>query len=175
VFPNNFPITGGSAGAGGPGLACYGAFGSYGTQGVAAAGNFPGGRFGAAGWIDSSGNLWIFGGTSFDEFGFQSGMNDLWEFSPSTNEWTWVSGGNQYVPGGGPLPVCGTLGTPASGNTPPGMSNSGTWTDKNGNFWLQFRSDLWAFSPSTQEWALMAGGCSSGDASGTPPWGRMAR
>jgi hypothetical protein len=34
----------------------------YGTQGVAAPGNTPGARLAAAGWIDSSGTLWLFGG-----------------------------------------------------------------------------------------------------------------
>jgi Galactose oxidase, central domain len=149
--------------------------GIYGTLGQPAAANAPGGKFGAAGWVDSSGNLWLFGGVGDDwqspPFTFTNVMNDLWEFSPSTNEWTWVAGVNSNGPGSGPSPICGTLGTSAAGNTPAGTSNAGTWTDKNGNFWLQFRSDLWQFSPSTQQWALMAGGCSSGYSLGTPPWG----
>jgi N-acetylneuraminic acid mutarotase len=36
----------------------------YGGLGVAASTNMPGGRFGAAGWTDQAGNLWIFGGYS---------------------------------------------------------------------------------------------------------------
>jgi hypothetical protein len=38
------------------------ASGVYGTQGTAAAGNVPGARYAATSWIDSSGNLWLFGG-----------------------------------------------------------------------------------------------------------------
>ena len=38
----------------------------YGTEGVAAAGNIPGGRAGAASWTDSSGNFWLFGGSRVD-------------------------------------------------------------------------------------------------------------
>src|SRR5580704_7723247 len=36
--------------------------GVYGTLGTPAAGNVPGGRQRASSWIDSSGNLWLFGG-----------------------------------------------------------------------------------------------------------------
>ena len=57
----------------------------------AAAGNIPGAREYPATWIDSSGNLWLFGG-----YGNVSSnnvyFNDLWEYSQSTGEWTWVSG-----------------------------------------------------------------------------------
>jgi hypothetical protein len=37
--------------------------GTYGTQGVAAAGNVPGARDGSVPWTDTSGNLWLYGGT----------------------------------------------------------------------------------------------------------------
>lgn len=39
--------------------------GVYGTQGMPAAKNIPGSRFGAAGWTDSNSNLWLFGGSGF--------------------------------------------------------------------------------------------------------------
>lgn len=61
--------------------------GVYGTLGVAAASNVPGARGDAVSVTDSSGNLWLFGGDSGN-----SSFNDLWKFSPATNEWTWVSG-----------------------------------------------------------------------------------
>jgi hypothetical protein len=41
---------------------CTGQPGVYGTLGTPAAGNVPGGREGAASWIDESGNFWLFGG-----------------------------------------------------------------------------------------------------------------
>ena len=63
--------------------------GVYGTLGVAAASNVPGNRMNAVSWIDSSGNLWLFGGV-----GSSSPTNDLWEFNPSTKQWTWMSGSN---------------------------------------------------------------------------------
>ena len=51
--------------------------GVYGTLGTPAAGNIPGGRRGASSWTDNDGNLWLFGGSGYD---------DLWEFNISTNE-----------------------------------------------------------------------------------------
>jgi hypothetical protein len=56
--------------------------GFYGTLGTAAPANDPGGRLGAASWIDASGNLWFFGGQGFDSTGAQGNLNDLWEFQP---------------------------------------------------------------------------------------------
>jgi hypothetical protein len=56
--------------------------GFYGTLGTASPTNDPGGRLGAASWIDASGNLWFFGGQGFDSTGVQGNLNDLWEFQP---------------------------------------------------------------------------------------------
>jgi len=55
--------------------------GVYGMLGVAADNN-PGGRYGAASWIDSTGNLWLFGGDGYDSVGAQGNLNDLWKFQP---------------------------------------------------------------------------------------------
>ena len=67
------------------------AYGSYGAQGTPAAGNVPGARTGAVSWIDSAGNLWLFGGQG--NGATNSGyLNDLWKFSPGAGTWTWVSG-----------------------------------------------------------------------------------
>jgi hypothetical protein len=37
--------------------------GYYGIQGIPDGSNMPSARYGALGWIDLNGNLWIFGGT----------------------------------------------------------------------------------------------------------------
>jgi hypothetical protein len=144
-------------------------YGTYGTQGVAAAGNIPGAREYPATWIDSSGNLWLFGG-----YGNVSSnnvyFNDLWEYSQSTGEWTWVSGSSSTNVTG----VYGTKGTPASGNLPGARYGSASWIDKSGNFWLFGGSgygasgsagnlnDLWEFSPSSGEWTWVSGGTTTG-------------
>ena len=154
--------------------------GVYGTQGTGSTGNTPGARYGAANWIDGSGNLWLFGGLGLDSVGAQWGLNDLWKFSPSTGNWTWMGG--QVT--GGQAAAYGTLGFPAAANIPGGRSNSNAWTDSNGNFWLfgglyanDNFSDLWEFSPFTNQWAWMGGsktvscgtyGCGLSGVYGTP-------
>jgi len=135
--------------------------GVYGTLGTPAAGNIPGGRESAATFTDESGNLWLLGGQGYDANGILSYLNDLWEFNPSTNEWTWVGGssttGKTYITGR--VGVYGTLGKPAAGNIPGGREEAAGWADSSGHFWLfggvGFDStdlqgnlnDLWEFLP----------------------------
>ncbi len=66
----------------------------------------PGGRQNGVLWVDSSGNVWLFGGWGLDSVGTtatglgpqntQIGaiLNDLWEYSASAQQWIWVSGSN---------------------------------------------------------------------------------
>jgi N-acetylneuraminic acid mutarotase len=142
--------------------------GVYGTLGTPAAGNIPGARVPAAAWTDRNGNFWLFGGTSAVAGNAFYSLNDLWEFNPSTNEWTWVSGSSTGSAG-----VYGTLGMAAAGNVPGSRSDAVAWTDSSGNLWLfggygyepdgnlTELNDLWEFNPSTNEWAWM-GGSSTG-------------
>ena len=53
------------------GSSSTGANGIYGTQGIAASSNSPGARQQAVGWLDSSGDFWLFGGFGFDSFDVQ--------------------------------------------------------------------------------------------------------
>src|SRR5579863_4985587 len=66
-----------------------GAPGNYGTLGKAAATNVPSGRSGAASWIDTGGNLWLYGGARYDTPSSYAELNDLWMFNVSTGAWTW--------------------------------------------------------------------------------------
>jgi len=105
--------------------------GVYGTQGVAAVGNTPGGRFTPIAWQDVSGNVWIFGGFGLDSTGQTLNyLSDLWRYSGG--EWTWM---------GGPVlsaqaPVFGTEGVPAPNNVPGPRYEAVGWVDANQNFWL---------------------------------------
>lgn len=56
--------------------------GSYGTQGSAASSNVPGARYLASAWMDTSGNLWLFGGNGYDSADNQGDLNGLWEYRP---------------------------------------------------------------------------------------------
>jgi len=162
--------------------------GVYGTLGTPAAGNIPGGRDNAATWTDSSGNFWLFGGEGADANGNFGQLNDLWEFQPSKQEWTWI-GGSSTVPAScagsttiacGQPGVYGTLGSATATNIPGGRSGASCWTDSSGNFWLFGGSgfdanqtigelnDLWEFNPLTKEWTWMGGSSTLGNNSGQP-------
>ncbi len=142
--------------------------GTYGTEGTAAAANVPGARNDAIAWIDTSGNLWLFGGSGYDSVGTDGGnasLNDLWKFTPSSGQWTWMGGSNLAGKSG----TYGTLGTAASSNMPGARSASCTWTDKAGNLWLFGGdgldsagtsgplNDLWKDNLSTGEWTWVGG------------------
>ena len=144
--------------------------GAYGTMGTASATNLPGGRSSAVSWTDNKGNLWLFGGSGTDSTDTPGFLNDIWEYSTSTNEWTWVAGSDSVGGFGQASPaVPGTLGTPAAGNTPEGRQGAVGWTDSKGNLWLfggfnyavTYFNDLWEFEPSTGEWAWMGGSATS--------------
>jgi N-acetylneuraminic acid mutarotase len=142
------------------------ASGVYGTLGTAAGGNVPGARQAASSWIDSSGNLWVFGGVGYDSTGAVADLNDLWEYSPTTGLWTWVSGGTGNNASG----VYGTLGTAAAGNVPGARYSANAWIDASGNLWLfggagydstgglGNLNDLWRYSPSSGQWTWVSGG-----------------
>ena len=130
-----------------------GTSGVYGTQGTAAPGNTPGARYSPMSWADEAGNLWLFGGTVYGG----SFLNDLWEYSPSSDLWTWIGGSNQQRQVG----VYGTLGVAAPANIPGARTSSATWVDGAGNVWLfggdafvsadpsypGIINDLWKYAP----------------------------
>lgn len=130
--------------------------GVYGTKGIPSAGNTPGARYGSNSWVDSQGNVWLFGGEGCDSTGTPGKLNDLWELNLSTGLWTWVNGpdvANQPA-------VPGTMGVPAPGNVP-GSGYNANWIDKQGNLWLfgnfSGLDDMWKYSPATNEWTWMKG------------------
>jgi len=132
--------------------------GVYGTKGVASPANAPGGRAASVSWIDSSGNLWLFGGDGFDSAGTQGDLNDLWKFDGAN--WTWVSGSNVITQPG----VYGTKGIPSSSSVPGTRFQAVSWIDKSGNLWLLGGigrdsagaqgnlNDLWKFDGTNWTW-----------------------
>ncbi len=141
--------------------------GVYGTRGIASASNVPGGRELAVAWSDNDGNLWLFGGYGLDKNGDYGFLNDLWRYSPSMGQWTWMSGADMIDQ----LGIYGTKGVPDSANVPCSRRSSVAWTDNFGNFWLSGGfgrvcgdplgwgsvNDLWRYRPETGEWTWMAG------------------
>jgi hypothetical protein len=147
--------------------------GVYGTKGVASSGNIPGGRASAVGWIDSAGNIWLFGGQGIDSKGTSGALNDLWKYTPSPTfgalgTWTWVAGSDTANAGA----VYGTQGSASAANIPGSRYSAVAWTDLSGNFWLvggwgctttcslsnpSDLNDLWKYSPAGGTWAWMKG------------------
>ncbi len=153
-----------------------GSMGTYGTQGTPATTNTPGGREAAISWIDTAGNLWLFGGQGIDSSGNLGLLNDLWEFNPTNTTWVWVTGSNV----GNAIGIYGTHGTPATTNTPGQRSDAVSWVDASGNLWLFGGSgldaagdfgplnDLWEFNPTTKTWVWVTGSNMVGAIGGQP-------
>jgi N-acetylneuraminic acid mutarotase len=141
------------------------AMGSYGTQGSAASANVPGARAAAATWVDAAGNLWLMGGYGLDRQNSVGELNDLWRYSPSGGDWTWVGGSATAGTGG----TYGTQGVAAAANDPGARATAAAWTDASGNFWLyggygydqaahaNDLSDLWKYDPSLGTWTWVSG------------------
>jgi hypothetical protein len=128
----------------------------YGTQGVPASTNVPGSRAWATSWAAPNGDVWVLGGQGIGgRF-----LNDLWKYSGSTNEWTWMDGSQT-------ADQVGIYTGSASALAPGSRQEGGAFTDLNGNLWLfggfgygllppQFQNlhsgtdslqDLWEFQP----------------------------
>src|ERR1043165_1046441 len=70
-----------------------GGVGTYGTQGIPDINNIPAARYeNRTFWQDACGKFWLWGG--IQESGNGWVFNDLWNYKPSTQEWTWVGGEN---------------------------------------------------------------------------------
>ena len=139
--------------------------GAWGTKGVPSTTNTPSSRLNSVCWIDNSGNLWLFGGNGRGVAGFDGLLNDLWKYDISTNEWTWVSGGN----GINSIGVYGTQGVGSTANIPGTRYGGVAWIDNAGDFWLfggqglgtvmitGSLSDLWKYNISTNQWTWIKG------------------
>ena len=130
------------------------ASGQYGTQGSEAAGNTPGARQGATGWLDSSGNLWLFGGQGYDGSGASGSLDDLWKYDITHGEWTWIAGESTAYASGSTGPA----------GEPGARSGAVGWTDGSGDLWLfggtgtqGMTNDLWEFAAGGGAWALVTG------------------
>jgi hypothetical protein len=135
--------------------------GIYGTQGTPSVSNIPGARSCGVSWIDTTGNLWLFGGLGSDSAGGHNPLNDLWEYS--SGEWTWVSGSDVHSQKG----IYGTKGATSATNMPGARFHSQVWVDQSGTAWIFGGSgfdstgaqgpmnDLWRFTGG--EWTWVAG------------------
>lgn len=141
-----------------------GQYGSYGVQGIPSASNHPGARQATATWVDDDNNLWLFGGYGQGATGLSGGLNDLWKYDITTNEWTWMSGSTLT----GTIGFYGTQGAPDPANVPPArLETAATWTDSSNNLWFfggqlcctvnGYIDDVWKYNIATNEWTWMKG------------------
>lgn len=132
----------------------------YDVKGTPGSTNQPGRRQAAANWVDNDGNAWLFGGSGRNT----QYINDLWKYNPSTNQWTWMHGGNTINQPG----IYGTKGVATPSNTPGARDGSATWKDNAGNLWLfggevidfsgnAYHNDLWKFDPTNNQWTWVHG------------------
>jgi hypothetical protein len=159
--------------------------GVFGNLGVFSDSNAPGGRQGAAAWIDANGKLWLFGGYGPALLGasvYQGEINDLWQFDPALGahgQWAWMGGTKNLSPSG----VYGTQGQFQDANLPGGRQNAAAWADLDGHLWLfggwgndsggnlVNLNDLWEFKPALGthgQWAWMGGASSVPSGNGKP-------
>jgi|GEM_PF-3582242 len=147
--------------------------GIYGTQGVPGTSNKPGSRSDAVSWIDASGNLLLMGGFGRASNGIGY-LNDLWKYSPSTGEWTWIFGDHTL----NPQSVYGTKVVLSTSNKPGGRREPLHWIDLSGNLWLMgglsfvgtglFQlNDLWRICIEAKTFYRDADGDGFGDLSST--------
>ena len=137
--------------------------------------NLPGARFGAAGWTDKFGSLFLFGGNGYEMQGGQTQdtlpfeMNDLWvcvAVDVDDCEWWLVGSYNPNTIGGSAAGAQVEASAESEGegafygpfNAPASRRGMASWTDTNGNLWLfggayggHFLSDLWMLDTSVYD------------------------
>lgn len=141
--------------------------GIYGTIGVPSPLNRPGARgYGALSWVDSNGNLWMFGGVGYGSGPSLGTLGDLWRYNIASNQWTWMSG-TSFA--NGPASY-GQQGVPSPSNNPPGRSETAAAWYENNCLWMfggmdagsLLMNDLWKYDLSTNQWTWITGSSASG-------------
>jgi N-acetylneuraminic acid mutarotase len=94
--------------------------GVYGTLQTAALGNIPSGRRFATSWIDTKGNLWLFGGAGIYQTGGYDYLQDLWKYQLDTGGLP-AAATPTFTPGSGTLTTPQTV---AIDDTTPGATIS---------------------------------------------------
>ncbi len=123
--------------------------GSYGQKLIPDVTNIPSARGESVSWVDSQGNLWLYGGQGYVTSTVFGKLSDLWKFDGTI--WTWMNGNNTV----NQAPDFGTLGSFTDTTNPGARYSSVGWTDSNDNLWLFSgyvtnlgpMNDLWKYTP----------------------------
>ena len=148
----------------------YNQSGIYGTKGVAASTNTPGARWQAAAFTYNN-KLYLFGGNGLNSGATSGELNDLWEYDPGTNNWTWLSGNDAINSFG----IYGTINVAAPANIPGGRETAqmhtigskaylfgGRGYASAGGF--QNLNDTWEYDFATNQWTWKKGLSTGGNA-----------
>ena len=141
----------------------------YGTYQVPHPNNTPGTRSEVATtWTDINGNLWLFGGGSYNSTTNTAlHFNDLWKYDVSVNQWVWMKG-PAYANDSG---YYGIKGVESPLNLPPSRLAYAKWKDPEGNFYFMggFQNDynsscfykgfndVWKYRIATNNWIWLGG------------------
>jgi gliding motility-associated-like protein len=132
----------------------------YGRRGDFSGNNTPGGRQGAAGWKDTEGRLWLFGGERSNAF-----HCDLWTYDPEHDQWAWMSGTDET----NVLPVYEDVNVPTENGHPGSRSLASGWVGPVGDLWLfggrgyggnsgtSSLNNIWKYSIENNNWTLIKG------------------
>jgi len=130
----------------------------YGAKGIENPLNNPGDRTCYSHWKDNN-SFWIFGGYNFN---LNACFSDMWKYSLSTNNWTWMSGSNLPNQLGYYNQYCENdpLQFPKART-----ENKACWIDTSGTFWMMggrinndsALNDLWRYYPTTNQWKFVNG------------------
>ena len=131
----------------------------YGTMGVSAATNDPGDRFSYTKFIDAQNNLYFLGAGLIGFGG--SNVVDVWRFSPTTTEWTWVGGSNVLNNVGSYINKCDTN----TVNVPKAKFEiRASWSDSCGFFFFggfdvmnNSYNDLWYYNIENNKFTWLSG------------------
>lgn len=135
---------------------------NYGTQNMSAPSNDPGDRYCYTKFVDSQNNLYFLGARLSNISG--PDVCDVWRFSSTTSEWTWVGGANLLNDLGAYLNYCNTV----SLNHPLARFEiRASWADSCGFFFfggfanssgsLASYNDLWYYNVETNKFTWISG------------------
>lgn len=136
--------------------------GIYGTKGQPDIKNRPSARWGADGWTDSLGQLFLFGGFGKAGSADKGNLNDLWRWDGTS--WAWIKG-DSIINGSGHY---GQKLITQANDHPKSRAGHHCWRDKYGRIWLFGGSDnlggdlndLWVWDGIN--WTWMHGSASAG-------------
>ncbi len=137
--------------------------GNYGTLGVEDPANLPPARWSYTKWKGVNNNFYIFAGQTYNGGSLGTyNLNDMWQYNPITNNWTWVSGNSGINHYGIYTTPCNSSNAiyPAArfdNQTAQTVGCSEVFWSFGGRSVNGSRNDLWLYNLTTNEWTWVSG------------------